>query len=158
MPAPGEQRTRRALLLALGVVVVLAAGILGTVIGSAVNSPSSASATDSAAGSVCDVTGGCRPGASFGSHYLRRRRQFAWRVTGKSELRSISIGNSSSLRVGQGVVALGAPLGLSNTVTSGIVSALGRTVHGPGEESRSALLIDACAGDEVEVQSGLAAA
>jgi putative serine protease PepD len=65
------------------------------------------------------------------------------RVTGKSDLRSISMGNSSDLRIGQGVVALGAPLGLSNTVTSGIVSALGRTVHVPGEASRSALLIDA---------------
>jgi len=65
------------------------------------------------------------------------------RVSGESDLRSISIGNSSNLRIGQGVVALGAPLGLSNTVTSGIVSALGRTVHVPGEASRSALLIDA---------------
>jgi putative serine protease PepD len=65
------------------------------------------------------------------------------RVSAKSDLRSISIGNSASLRIGQGVVALGAPLGLSNTVTSGIVSALGRTVHVPGEASRSALLIDA---------------
>jgi putative serine protease PepD len=41
------------------------------------------------------------------------------------------------------VVALGAPLGLSSTVTSGIVSALGRTVHVPGEASQTALLIDA---------------
>jgi putative serine protease PepD len=64
-------------------------------------------------------------------------------VSGKTELRSISIGDSSNLRIGQGVVALGAPLGLSSTVTSGIVSALGRTVHLPGEASRTALLIDA---------------
>jgi putative serine protease PepD len=64
-------------------------------------------------------------------------------VSGKSDLRTISIGNSSNLRIGQGAVALGAPLGLSSTVTSGIVSALGRTVHVPGEGSRSALLIDA---------------
>src|SRR6202000_721127 len=35
------------------------------------------------------------------------------------------------------------PLGLSSTVTAGIVSALGRTVHVPGEGSQSALLIDA---------------
>ena len=65
------------------------------------------------------------------------------RVSGKSGLRKISVGNSSDLRIGQGVVALGAPLGLSSTVTSGIVSALGRTVHVPGEASQSALLIDA---------------
>jgi putative serine protease PepD len=65
------------------------------------------------------------------------------RVSGKSNLREISLGNSSDLRIGQGVVALGAPLGLSSTVTSGIVSALGRTVHVPGEASQTALLIDA---------------
>ncbi|HET6868553.1 MAG TPA: trypsin-like peptidase domain-containing protein [Solirubrobacteraceae bacterium] len=61
----------------------------------------------------------------------------------KSGLQTIAIGNSSELKIGQPVVALGAPLGLSSTVTSGIVSALGRTVHVPGEGSGSALLVDA---------------
>jgi putative serine protease PepD len=61
----------------------------------------------------------------------------------KSGLQTISIGDSSDLQIGQPVVALGAPLGLSSTVTSGIVSALGRTVHVPGEGSSSALLVDA---------------
>jgi putative serine protease PepD len=37
----------------------------------------------------------------------------------------------------------GAPLGLSGTVTSGIVSALDRTVEVPGENDRSALLLSA---------------
>jgi len=65
------------------------------------------------------------------------------KVSGESGLRRITIGDSGGLRIGQPVVALGAPLGLSNTVTSGIVSALGRTVHVPGEGSQSALLVDA---------------
>jgi putative serine protease PepD len=62
---------------------------------------------------------------------------------GKSNLQKISIGNSSDLKIGQPVVALGAPLGLSSTVTSGIVSALGRTVQVPGEGTGTALLVDA---------------
>jgi putative serine protease PepD len=55
----------------------------------------------------------------------------------------ISLGSSSSVKVGQPVVAIGAPLGLSGTVTSGIVSALDRTVQVPGENDRSALLVSA---------------
>ncbi len=63
-----------------------------------------------------------------------------------SDLKSpkvIALGTSDTLQVGQPVVALGAPLGLSGTVTSGIVSALGRTIEVPGENDQSALLVDA---------------
>jgi len=59
------------------------------------------------------------------------------------QLKVISLGSSSSVKIGQPVVAVGAPLGLSGTVTSGIVSALDRTVEVPGENDSSALLVSA---------------
>jgi putative serine protease PepD len=59
------------------------------------------------------------------------------------QLKVIALGSSASVRVGEPVVAIGAPLGLSGTVTSGIVSALDRTVEVPGENDRSALLVSA---------------
>jgi putative serine protease PepD len=46
----------------------------------------------------------------------------------KGSLPEIPLGNSSSLSIGDPVIAFGSPLGLSGTVTSGIVSALNRPV------------------------------
>lgn len=55
-------------------------------------------------------------------------------VTMPKDIRPIPVGTSSDLRVGQSVFAIGNPFGLSKTLTSGIVSALGRTL--PVENGR----------------------
>ncbi len=51
------------------------------------------------------------------------------RVKGATGLVPATLGRSANLHVGQTVVAVGSPLGLSGTVTSGIVSALDRPVR-----------------------------
>ncbi|UQX88605.1 trypsin-like peptidase domain-containing protein [Jatrophihabitans telluris] len=51
------------------------------------------------------------------------------KVSGLSKLTAAAFGKSSTLSVGQTVVAVGAPLGLSDTVTSGIVSNTARPVR-----------------------------
>ena len=46
-----------------------------------------------------------------------------------SELHPLRVGDSTELQVGDGVVAIGSPFGLEETVTSGIVSALHRAIQ-----------------------------
>ncbi|WP_460728686.1 S1C family serine protease [Nocardia heshunensis] len=65
------------------------------------------------------------------------------RVTGKADLKPVDLGSSADLAVGQGVVAIGSPLGLAGTVTSGIVSSLNRPVSTSGEPGSQGTVIDA---------------
>lgn len=58
------------------------------------------------------------------------------------DLQPAALGRSETLRVGDGVVAIGSPLGLDSTVTAGIVSALNRPVT-TGSTSDEASYINA---------------
>jgi putative serine protease PepD len=47
------------------------------------------------------------------------------------DLHPLTLGSSSSLEVGETVVAIGSPFGLEGTLTAGVVSALGREIRAP---------------------------
>jgi putative serine protease PepD len=52
-----------------------------------------------------------------------------------SELTPLTLANSDNVQVGDGVVAIGNPFGLDDTVTSGIVSALDRQITAPDNQT-----------------------
>jgi putative serine protease PepD len=52
-----------------------------------------------------------------------------------SELHPLTLGSSKNVLPGQSVVAIGSPFGLADSMTSGIVSAIGRTIQAPNNYS-----------------------
>ena len=63
------------------------------------------------------------------------------KVTGDLKVPPAKFGDSGKLKIGQQVLAMGSPLGLSGSVTNGIVSAVDRTVQEPRSETSPATTI-----------------
>ncbi|RUO26643.1 serine endoprotease DegQ [Aliidiomarina minuta] len=76
-----------------------------------------------------EITVTLKDGRQFNAEVLGRDEQSdiaLLKIENGSNLTAISMGDSDAMRVGDFVVAIGNPFGLGQTVTSGIVSALGR--------------------------------
>ena len=65
------------------------------------------------------------------------------RVKSDKPLPTVEFGNDRALRVGDWVVAVGNPFGLSNTVTAGIVSSIGRDIGNADQPYTDFIQIDA---------------
>jgi S1-C subfamily serine protease len=61
-------------------------------------------------------------------------------VTPKKKLPTVHLGDSDALQVGQKVLAIGNPFGLEGTLTTGIVSSLGRTIRGENDQTLEGLI------------------
>lgn len=79
------------------------------------------------------------------------------KVTAPIKFTPVVFADSSKLNVGDATVAIGAPLGLSNTVTKGIVSALNRTIQvasaaAPDNSSGGGLQLYSGSGDSINLR------
>jgi putative serine protease PepD len=59
------------------------------------------------------------------------------------DLQPVALGDSDAVQVGDPVLAVGNPLGLANTATTGIVSALDRPVSATGEDATDSVVTNA---------------
>src|SRR5215469_5663898 len=62
------------------------------------------------------------------------------KIEPKKGLHALPLGNSDGLQVGQKVLAIGQPLGLEGTLTTGIVSSLGRTISGENDRELEGMI------------------
>jgi putative serine protease PepD len=58
----------------------------------------------------------------------------------KGGIKPLALGESKALRVGEPTIAIGSPFGLSGTLTTGVVSALGRDIESPNGFSISGVV------------------
>ncbi|MBO2455092.1 trypsin-like peptidase domain-containing protein [Actinomadura barringtoniae] len=65
------------------------------------------------------------------------------KIDGNHNLPPLAVGNSDKIAVGDPVIAVGSPLGLQSSVTTGIVSALNRPVQTRSEEGGDASVLNA---------------
>ncbi|MER7171882.1 S1C family serine protease [Streptomyces mesophilus] len=86
---------------------------------------------DTKAFKVTAATGGKELAATLVSSYPEQDLAVIQLENPPSNLKAAKLGDSSKVEVGQIVLAMGSPLGLSSSVTQGIVSATGRTVSEP---------------------------
>ena len=61
-------------------------------------------------------------------------------ITPRKKLPSLRLGDSDTAQVGQKVLAIGNPFGLDGTLTTGIVSSLGRTIKGENDQTLEGLI------------------
>jgi S1-C subfamily serine protease len=65
------------------------------------------------------------------------------KINPRKKLTALPLGDSDRLQVGQKVLAIGNPFGLAGTLTTGVVSALGRPVRGENQELEGMIQTDA---------------
>ncbi|MGW0117517.1 S1C family serine protease [Streptomyces sp. NPDC003327] len=100
---------------------------------------------------VTAATGGRPVGARLVASYPEQDLAVIRLETVPQGLKAARFGDSSAVDVGQIVLAMGSPLGLSGSVTQGIVSATGRTVS----EGRSGGGTGATIGDMVQTSAAI---
>lgn len=61
-------------------------------------------------------------------------------ISPRKKVQVLRLGDSDALQVGQKVLAIGNPFGLEGTLTTGIVSSLGRTIRGENDQTLEGLI------------------